>query len=250
MARQVGLLKLVGTLGDISFYKAVYGYLARAKTGVDRKTILTDPRFQRTRENASEFGRGAKAGKLVRVAIRPLLQNAKDGMTVQRLTQKMVKVLQADTINRRGLRTVTQGDLSLLNGFDFNIHAKLDNIIQTGIEVGFDRVAGVASLHLNTYLPKSGIKAPDGATHYKVSLGVAALDFNELHFLFSMATSEMFAYNNTPIPATTLTAYIAPGLPRPVIIVVGIAFFQLVNGKNYALKDKEFNALGVVEVFE
>lgn len=58
MARQVGLLKLAGTLEDISFYKAVYGYLARAKGGVDRKTILTDPRFQRTRENAFEFGRG------------------------------------------------------------------------------------------------------------------------------------------------------------------------------------------------
>lgn len=250
MARQVGLLKLVGTLGDISFYKAVYGYLARAKSGVDRKTILTDPRFQRTRENAFEFGRAAKAGKLVRDAIRPLLRNAKDSMTVQRLTQKMVKVLQSDTINRRGIRTVTQGELILLNGFDFNINAKLDTIIKTGFEAGFDRVSGAASLDLKTHIPKRGIKVPDGATHYKISLGVAALDFDELHFLFSMDTSEMFAYSNTPIPATTLTAYISPGLSRPVILVLGIMFFQVVNGENYSLKDKVFNALGVVGVFE
>src|SRR5690606_14694833 len=116
MARQVGLLKLVGTLGDISFYKSFYGFLARAKTGVDRQTILRDPRFRRTRENASEFGRAAKAGKLLRDAIRPLLKNAKDSMTVQRLTQKMVKVLQADPANKRGKRTVTQGELGLQIG--------------------------------------------------------------------------------------------------------------------------------------
>lgn len=250
MARQVGLLKLVGTLGDISFYKAVYGYLARSKSGVDRKTILTDPRFQRTRENAFEFGRGAKSGKLVRDAFRPFVQNANDSMTVQRLTQKMMKVLQSDTINERGMRTVSQGELSLLKGFDFNINANLDTTIQTGFEAKFDRVAGAASLDLNTHFPKRDIKAPDGATHYKVLIGVAALDFDELHFQVSMDTSEMFAYNNSPIPATTLTASLSTNETRRVIMVFGIMFYQMVNGENYALKDKVFNALGVVGVFE
>jgi hypothetical protein len=57
MARQKGIIKLEGTIGDVSFYKSKDGYLAREKGGVDGDRIKNDPAFQRTRENGSEFGR-------------------------------------------------------------------------------------------------------------------------------------------------------------------------------------------------
>ena len=49
-----------------------------------------------------EFGRDGKAGKILRNAIRGLLQNASDSRMADRLTQEMVKVIQEDTINARG----------------------------------------------------------------------------------------------------------------------------------------------------
>lgn len=248
MARQVGLLKLVGTLGDISFYKTVYGYLARTKTGVDRKTVLTDPRFQRTRENAFEFGRGAKAGKLLRDAIRPLLRHAKDSMTVQRLTQRMMKVLQADTINRRGMRTVTHGDLGLLKGFDFNNNASLDSIIQISFEIEFNRVSGTVLLNLQSHKPKRDIKAPNGTTHYKLSFGVASLNFEALKFEFGVNDSGMLSYDGSEIPYSALTANLSSNLSFPVVLVLGIVFYQKVNGEFYDLEDGAFNALGVVGI--
>ena len=55
MAKQKGILKLDGTIGGITFYKSQDGYLAREKGGVDGNRIATDPNFQRTRENGSEF---------------------------------------------------------------------------------------------------------------------------------------------------------------------------------------------------
>ena len=78
MARQTGIIKLKGTIGDISFYKTSDGHLAREKGGIDKSRMANDPAFQRTRENGSEFGRAGKGGKLVRSAIRILLLNAKD----------------------------------------------------------------------------------------------------------------------------------------------------------------------------
>lgn len=62
MARQKGIIKLKGTIGDITFYKTQDGHLAREKGGIDASRIKSDPAFQRTRENGSEFGR---AGKIV-----------------------------------------------------------------------------------------------------------------------------------------------------------------------------------------
>ena len=62
MAKQKGIIKLTGKIGDLSFYKSKDGYLAREKGGVDGERIKNDPAFARTRENGSEFGLAATAG--------------------------------------------------------------------------------------------------------------------------------------------------------------------------------------------
>src|SRR5690606_17178451 len=116
MARQTGIIRLKGTIGGVTFYKTTDGHLAREKGGVDKKRIETDPAFQRTRENGAEFGRAGDGGKLIRKAIRLLLQNAKDKRVTSRLTQSLMKVIKTDTTNERGLRTIPDGDMSLLDG--------------------------------------------------------------------------------------------------------------------------------------
>ncbi|MEO8772666.1 MAG: hypothetical protein ABI402_21400, partial [Ferruginibacter sp.] len=125
MAKQKGIIKLKGTLGDITFYKSQDGYLAREKGGVDAARIATDEVFARTRENGAEFGRAGKAGRMLRVAINGLLKNIADNRMVGRLTQEMVKVIQADTTNPRGQRNVIDGEAELLEDFEFNRNGKL-----------------------------------------------------------------------------------------------------------------------------
>ncbi|NIJ46546.1 hypothetical protein FHR24_003035 [Wenyingzhuangia heitensis] len=66
MTRQKDIIKLKGTIGDITFHKTKDGHLAR--------------------ENDSEFGRAGKAGKVLQTALRLLLLNTSDGRMVSRLT--------------------------------------------------------------------------------------------------------------------------------------------------------------------
>ena len=106
MARQKGIIKLRGTIGDITFYKTQDGHLAREKGGVDASRIKNDPAFQRTRENGAEFGRAGRAGKVLRTAFRSLSLNAADSRMASRLTQLMMKVIKADAVSNRGLRNV------------------------------------------------------------------------------------------------------------------------------------------------
>jgi hypothetical protein len=101
MARQKGIIKLKGTIGDITFYKTPDGHLAREKGGIDASRIKSDPAFQRTRENGSEFGRTGTAGKILRTALRALLLNSADGRMVSRLTQAMVNVEDFNTPKHR-----------------------------------------------------------------------------------------------------------------------------------------------------
>ena len=94
MAKQSGIIKLEGTIGDIAFYKSKDGHLARAKGGLSGDRIQNDPAFQRTRENGEEFGRAGAAGKLLRMAFRTFFQNASDSRMVSRLTKMLIVVIQ------------------------------------------------------------------------------------------------------------------------------------------------------------
>ena len=249
MAKQVGLFKLAGTLGDISFYKSVYGFLARTKTGVDRKTILNNPRFTRTRENATEFGHSAKAGKLIRVAFRPLVAHAKDRMTVQRLVRKMVKVTQSDTLNHRGLRKVFYGNLYILKGFDFNGSAKFDSIFIGGFESEFNRASGIGMVTIPPFNPIKLLVAPTGTTHFKFSIAVAALHFDAHTFSVAINDTGFLPYDAVETTTLAILATLAPTLTFPVLQVLGVSFFQFVNGEFCLLQHCERNALRIVGVY-
>ena len=111
--------------GYISFYKTADGHLARGKGGIEASRIANDPAFQRTRENGAEFGKAGSGGKVLRNAIRYLLENAKDKRVVSRLTTDLLKVVKTDTVNARGERTIQDGNFALMENFDFNKNAKL-----------------------------------------------------------------------------------------------------------------------------
>jgi len=142
MARQRGIIKLKGTIGDITFYKTQDGHLAREKGGIDASRIKSDPAFQRTRENGAEFGRAGAAGKILRTSLRALLLNSADSRMVSRLTQRMMKVIQADAVNERGLRNVIDGEAELLTGFEFNIRGKLGTSLYAPFTTNIDSVQG------------------------------------------------------------------------------------------------------------
>ena len=248
MAKQTGIIKLKGTIGGISFYKTADGHLAREKGGVDKNRIQNDPAFQRTRENGSEFGRAGKGGKVLRNAIRVLLQNAKDKRVVSRLTKDLVAITKTDTTNERGLRTLQDGDLSQLEGFEFNLNGKLGATLFAAFTKAFDRVSGDATLDLAAFSPTIRIAAPSGTTHFKVVMGASELDFVNETSTFENDETAILPYSAANTAAIALSATITANSTLPVVQVLGIEFYQEVNGQMYALKNGAYNALSVVTI--
>jgi hypothetical protein len=60
MAKLKGILKIEGTLQDMTFYKTQDGHLVKTKSGVSADRIANDPAFARTRENGTEFANAVK----------------------------------------------------------------------------------------------------------------------------------------------------------------------------------------------
>ncbi len=248
MAKLNGFIKLEGTLDNLTFYKGREGYLVRTKGGISKERMKSDPAFQRTRENGSEFGRAGKGGKLVRNAIRILLLSAKDKLVTSRLTTDLLKVVKSDLVNERGMRTIQDGSMSLLSGFEFNINAKLGSTLFAAYSNDFDRVTGVASVNIPSFSPLVRIAAPTGTTHFKIVTGSSELDFANEIFTFESDETAILPYDSADTGIVDFVCALTPNSTLPVIQVLGVEFYQEVNGQMYPLKNGSFNALAIVNI--
>jgi hypothetical protein len=247
MAKQKGIIKLKGTIGGITFYKTQDGHLAREKGGIDAKRIANDPNFQRTRENGSEFGRAGKAGKILRTAIRGMLLNSADGRMVSRLTQSMIKVIQADATSVRGLRNVIDGEVDLLIGFEFNNRGKLGTSLFAPLLANIDRPNGNITVDIQSFIPANMIAAPTGTTHYKIVSAGVEVDFTLETFVAANSDTGILPWDTNPTATINHANAVTPASVNPLFVVVGIEFFQQVNGQMYALKNGAFNPLAILK---
>lgn len=248
MAKQKGIIKLKGTIGDYTFYKTKDGYLAREKGGIDKKRMQNDPAFKRTRENGMEFGTAGKGGQLIRKAERILIRGASDYRLTSRLMQQLMKVVKSDPLNERGKRTIQDGNMGLLKEFDFNQKGKLNTVFFSGYTPSFDRGTGVFDVAVEAFAPNETIDAPRGTTHVQLVAGVSALDFIGRNFEENHMYSAIIPWDQQQQPALNLTATVTAGGTLPVIQLIGVNFFQEVNGEMYSLRNGSFNALAIVGV--
>ncbi|HBL77899.1 MAG: hypothetical protein A2W90_01670 [Bacteroidetes bacterium GWF2_42_66] len=248
MAKQKGVIKLEGSIGDISFYKGRDGnFMARTKGGISGDRIKNDPAFERTRENGQEFGKAGKAGKLVRAAFREVIKTNKDSRMSNRLTQEMMKVIQADTTNLRGERVVLPDHIRLIKGFDFNETAKLSTVMSLPFTLTVNRAEGSISLVLPAFVPANSIVTPGGATHARLVLGASEMDFDAESYVTTSAQSSMVPISGEEQAQVTLECGITEAGTLPLLVVLGVEFYQEVNGQQYPLKNGTYNALSIVE---
>jgi hypothetical protein len=249
MAKQKGIVKLKGTIGDITFFKSKDGGMfAREKTSLDGDRIKSDPNFIRTRENGQEFGNAGKDSKLIRDAFNSNMITAKDHRVHARLVKLLMQITKLDATSVRGARTVGTAIVSptamgLLKGFNFNINAQLTEILKKPHALNL--TTGVTTV--NGLIPMNDILPPDGATHVTLRGAWGKIDFVNKVFNVSQTNAV-----NLPINATstnvTLTPTAAPTGAGTNIFLLQVEFFQLVNTIQYSLKNGAHNALCIIGV--
>lgn len=249
MARQKGIIKLKGSIGDITFYKTKDGYLAREKGGIDKERFQSDPKFQRTRENAAEFGRAGKASRTLCSAIRPVLNKTQDSKMISRLVREMMKVIKADATSNRGERNVLDGELVLLQGFDFNANAPIGTTIYAPFTASLDRASTDGEILVSNFVPDAQLMAPRGTTHFRFISAIAEVDFLNDTFWVETRSSTIQAYNSVSVSSVHLSLSLGNGgTTNPLFLLFGIEFLQEVNGNHYALNNGAHNSLSLVQV--
>lgn len=111
----------------------------------------------RTRQNAAEFGRAARAGKHLRTALESLMAYAADSRVTSRLAGALFKVIRADMTHPAGQRTIMARHTTLLDDFNFNRHGSLDKTFRAAYSASIDRTTGSFTVYVPTINPSASV---------------------------------------------------------------------------------------------
>jgi hypothetical protein len=267
MAKQTGLLKYSGNLGGISHYKmkGVKGDLAKIANGPSKEQIAKDPKFKRTRENNSEFGASAKAGKNMRVGLASVIKNFADPQVVGRIT-KVFKEINLEGVGVRGRRPINISlNKEYLIGFEFDKSTAFNTVFTAPYSFTENADRNESTLTVPPFVPLDYINPPAGATHFRILNGISILSdvrFNDATRVYEVVDPELDTLNvleysgyfplEVPISSPTEVLAALPGSPTmnpdvSCINVIGIEFYQEVNGVFYLFASG--NAMKVGNVF-
>jgi hypothetical protein len=248
MAKQTGIVPLQGTIGNITFSKSGKKNRASEKLVVSPSRFASNPKFDRVRENAAEFSKAANGGKVLRLALRDMLKSFADKSTLTRVHGIMMQVVKGDAVHARGLRNVTDGALELLENFDFNAKKILKRTLDVDYASGIDRATGIMKVEIPAFIPREKLVPAPGATHFKILSAAAEIDFETGFSKVVAQNTEGLIWDENPTNPITLTPTVTPNSVHPLLLVLGIQYYQEVNGLLYALKGSDFNSLAVVKV--
>jgi hypothetical protein len=192
----------------------------------------------------SSAGRAA-GERFLRTALRGITAGIADKRMYARMAGVMLAVARLDKVHGRGGRTVADGDAGVLEGFEFNKRASFADVVRADYQVVADRVAGTVTARVPVL--HGAIVMPAGATHARLVAGVAAVDFRtETHD----AGHRYSDYINLRGDAEHVVELVQdlPSRGGPVVVVLGIEFFQQVNGAMCRLADKTRNAMVIAGV--
>uniref|UniRef100_UPI004049AB6B hypothetical protein n=1 Tax=Flavobacterium sp. TaxID=239 RepID=UPI004049AB6B len=249
MAKFDGIFNIEGTIQGMSFYKTKNGEsLIRKKGGVSKNRIMSDPAFQRTRENGEDFKHAANMGRLLRSSVANLVSLAKDNRMSSRLFKALSLARNADTTSARGNRKVwiglqTNAGKEALKGFDFNVNSSFLSVLKA--QPTLDPLTGTVSIL--EFNPESNLMFPEGATHASFRVAVANVDFELANYGVTYSPVENFALQNGSLDLT-LTPTGMPSGSGTTFYYFLIAFFQEFNGVQYPLKNNAHNVLYIMDV--
>ncbi|MBP5306490.1 MAG: hypothetical protein J6Y79_00360 [Paludibacteraceae bacterium] len=260
MAKNSGLIQFQGAINNVTGYRRNGKFFLAMKNSITKERILTDKKFQRTRENMQEFAGASLTVKALRTSLAGLTRILADNALTNRLTGIIRKEVQnRDATSSRGERRV---DLSAngtaLLGFNLNRENSFSSLVRVPLRVTAPTSGKGAVLSFDPFEAANVVSAPKGATHFCL-IGAAALIGNRSYDYLTQSwisendndgvagveRSDYFGVEDT-VPQTELSVSL-PGVTDTeggaVVVIAGVEFYQQIGTKYYLLHDTNGGAI-------
>jgi hypothetical protein len=247
MAKQKGIVSLIGTIDGLNFYERNGKKCVRkAGGGFTADKIKKSNSMVRVRENGSEFGNVSRFKKRFRELMFPFFGSYADTTLHGRLMSLFQAIKVCDTTSVRGARmvgvglTTVEGKL-LLERFGFT--SKSVQMVFPGKMVYQSMNATLAV----TGFDAKAIKFPLSAHVMELQFGVLTLDALHMPSQIYMSSPQYFDAQSSVV-AFEMTPNELPIVPGVAVAVIGVRFYEVVNGERYLLKTLSTQRIEVLAV--
>lgn len=230
MAKQVGIIKLVGMIDDLVFYGTPDdGYLARGKSHLTREKIKSSPAFKKTMDNAAEFAEALRGATFLRRALHPILFPIADGKLSSRMNRILLEVVQRDRVNSSGERVLPIEDLHLLTGFEFNRRISLKESFAAAFSVSGPGDDGHCHVDIPSFVPVTAVNAADYVKEVRLLSGGAVLKMKERKFEHIFYETHSIPLDKEAIDPIRFSYPMVPMAGEVLIVVLGIQHLAKVD---------------------
>lgn len=180
MAKVIAPFKLSGTIDGINFADTTEGNIARSEREkhMTSKEFYANPIYDRIREHGKEMGYCALKSRYFRQLAVQFYRNSKDVSFAGRANQILLEILDEDTLNPKGQRTLDEGMKSpflneILVGFEGNKQRPLSKVLKTK----FQHDPEQRSVTIADFNPLEHMDWPEEATHVHIAMATSNWDF-------------------------------------------------------------------------
>ena len=242
MVTQIKAIRKVGSDGRLNFFES--------KTAAPdcQQSASKEHIYNRTKEIAQEHACAKDGAKLIRKAFAVIMCEVKDLFIARRLVHEMGAVIKTDTSNPHGLRTIADGDIELLQGFNVNTDLDLKNVFKAPFTASIDRSNSSMQVDFPSVINPLLIQKPKKASHFRLTIAGASIDFRTGNYLCVAETGEHLLLGNKSTTAPTLHVQLPPEGSAPLLLALGISFFREVDGQFQGIGKGQYNAVAIVAV--
>jgi hypothetical protein len=196
----------------------------------------------------SEFKYAAQTNALLRGHLMPFIGRCKDSRLTRRFNAIILEAVRMDRVNPMGKRNVIDGELSLLENFEFNGGATLSGVLHADIAGSIDRGTEQASVSIASFVPETALKFLTGATHVRLSMAALAVDFAAGEAQKQFSDGDYLPISKQPTGPLTMSVSLPAGVTDPVLLLLKLQYYQEVNGDMLERFDASCNTCTILKV--
>jgi hypothetical protein len=201
-------------------------HIMREISGFTTEGMKDDPKYVKSRENASEFGAVTQLCKAIRMLLNEGLPKSNNLEVCNSLTKMMRKVMCCDTVAARGNRCLkngfeSAGGKSMFTGHDFNP----DGLLRNAFKGNYHFSAVKRQLVFEPFTTSEAFVFPEGADAVGFRLGALGFDFDTSVGFMKLSDLVFYGYDSRITESLELSVEDFPDGEGVVFFLLEVAFF-------------------------
>ncbi|MDE3185677.1 MAG: hypothetical protein KGM16_19875 [Bacteroidota bacterium] len=222
-----------GTFGNIVFYRRMGKACARMKRSGIKQTVATKKR-------GVNFGIAARAGKALRMGLRPCMPNPTDRSMQSRFSGAIARWLGTKEVD--GL--APSNPIPFVSSYSFTMEDSF--IDRCKVPFGISTSESGVEVSLAAFVPLKYISVPAGTLAVKLVIAVAGCRLATGVFTSGSSQTIHIPYDNLEIPAQTLRFDVPGDKGNLIVTAARLIYTGIKNGDPCIIDKKGFNPAGVI----